>query len=245
VTMTTAPSQSTRQLGSTDPITDTATVVGSSTGGTAPTPTGDVTFFLCGPSELTPPNTGTCDAGAGTQVGSAVAVSETVPGTAAATSADASGLITGVGKYCFRAQFVGNGEYAGKNADTSNPTQECFTVTGAAASASAQRWLPNDRIVLTGDTNLNGTLTVTLYSGADCGATGGLAVPGQQYIIPVTNAASGTAFNTTNTTFYVGTNADGTAGGTPGAYSWLVHYDDTTLSDPLDRCESSNVSITD
>jgi hypothetical protein len=145
-------------------------------------------------------------------------------------------LITGLGKYCFRAQFVGNGVYAGKNADTSNPADECFTVTGTSSLATAQNWLPNDTATLTGDANLNGTLRFKLYHDATCGAGGGALVY-DSLDITVTNAASGTQFSTSNTTTVVDA--------TEGSYSWLVTYDDTTLSDPASKCEVSTVSISD
>jgi hypothetical protein len=123
-----------------------------------------------------------------------------------------------------------------------------------ASSSSAQRWLPNDRVVLTTNdsgTTLNGTLTVTLYHGTPtvtagvCTAGSATALSGQSYQFPVSNATSPAAFNTTNTTFSVGTNSDGTAGGDAGNYFWLIHYHDNNISSPADRCESSNVSITD
>ena len=106
-----------------------------------------------------------------------------------------------------------------------------------AALTTAQRWRPNDSATLTGPSNLNGTLTFTLYTGDNCGVTSGAPVPNQQYVVPVTNAASGSTFSTNNTTFdVVAANA--------GSYSWLVHYDDV-LADPDDHCEKSTVSITD
>jgi hypothetical protein len=241
VSMTTKPSQTTRQLGSTDPITDTADVLGATSGsGTAPTPTGAVTFFLCGPGQLTPPDNGICATG-GTQVGDPVTTTEKVAGTATAESADASSLITGLGKYCFRARFVADPNdpfYAGQTADTLNPTEECFTVTGQAGLATAQDWLPNDTATLTGPGTLSGTLTFTLYTGDNCGKTSGATVAGQQYTVNVTNAASGSKFSTSNETFTVEA-ADA------GSYSWLVHYDDNVLADPADRCETSTLSITD
>jgi len=57
--------------------------------------------------------------------------------------------------------------------------------------------------------------------------------------------ASGTAYQTTNATFFVGTKADGTAGGLAGQYFWLIHYVDTNLTDPTDRCETTTLTITD
>jgi hypothetical protein len=243
LSMTTTPSQTTRVIGSTDPITDTADVVGhTGGGGTAPTPTGTVDFFLCGPADLTPPDTGTCQGTSGTAVpGNPVTVTEKVPGTATATSGDASSLITGIGKYCFRAEFTAAADdtnYPGQTAHTDNLADECFTVTGTASLSTAQDWLPNDSATLTGDANLNGTLTFTLYTGDNCGATSGAPVTGQSYTVNVLDATSGSEFSTSNETFTVKA-ADA------GSYSWLVHYDDNTLADPADRCETSSVSITD
>jgi hypothetical protein len=81
--------------------------------------------------------------------------------------------------------------------------------------------------------------------GANCTAGTATAVQGQQYTFNPSGDASGTAYNTTNTTFFVGTKADGSAGGAAGDYFWLIHYNDSNAADPADRCETSNVSITD
>ena len=269
VTMTTAPSLGSggsTTLAGTGAVTDTATIAGTSgSGGTAPSPTGTVNFFLCAPGDLTPANTGTCEGTSGTAVtGNPVTVT---PGTApnsTATSGNVRSLLTVAGRYCFRAVFTAaatDTNYAGQTANTSNPTGECFTVTGTASSSSTQRWLPNDRVTLTGDSNLNGTLTVTLYSGTFTGTGGNCApaatataVSGQAYTFTVSNGLkTGVSFNTTNTdpatspntTFYVGTKPDGSAGGAAGTYFWLVDYDDNALTDPPDRCETSTVTITD
>jgi hypothetical protein len=140
--------------------------------------------------------------------------------------------------------FTWVAEYSGDSPNTlgAGPTacpdvNEEVVVTGNAQSTTAQDWLPNDTATITGDTNLNGTLTFTLYTGADC-ATSGTPVPGQSYSFTLTNATSPAVRSTTNSTFKV-TNAN------EGAYSWLVHYNDTTLTDPPDKCETSTVSITD
>jgi hypothetical protein len=170
-------------------------------------------------------------------------------------------LADGVGVYTFVASYPSTSVNA--NAATSaagcpdlTDTEE-VTVIGSANSASQQRWLPNDRVVLTttGGT-LDGTLTVSLYSGtftgtgANCApAASATAVPGQSYPFDTSPGgvpdASGTAYVTTNSTFFVGTKADGTAGGAAGNYFWLVHYVDNNLTSPTDRCESSNLTITD
>ena len=93
---------------------------------------------------------------------------------------------------------------------------------------------------------LNGKLTATLYPGSTCEGT---PVSGQSYTTTLTNQSSPFVFQTTNTTFYVGTNPDKTAGGAAGAYSWKVQYKDEHLSTSAEnevRCETSTVSpITD
>lgn len=239
VSMETTPSQTTRVIGSTEEITDTATVTGTTaSGGTAPTPTGTVTFYLCGPSELTGADE-ICEGTNGTQVGSAVTVSESVPGTASATSDDASSLISGIGKYCFRATFEADPNdpnYPGQTAETSNPTEECFTVTGTASLSTAQDWVPNDTATLTGDANLTGTLTFTLFHDLTCGEDGGSVVYGPVDVV-VTDAVSGSTFSTSNTSTVVDA--------TDGDYSWLVSYDDDTLEDPDPTCETTSITITD
>ena len=115
---------------------------------------------------------------------------------------------------------------------------EDVVVEGRSQLSTAQDWLPNDTATITGDTNLNGTLTFTLYTGDNCGVTSGSAVPGQSYSFTLTNVASPAIRTTANTTFKV-------TAANEGAYSWLVHYDDAILTDPADRCETSTVSITD
>jgi hypothetical protein len=236
-TLTTEPSQSTRLISSTDAITDTATVVGASAGGgTGSTPTGTVDFFLCAPSELTPADTGTCEDPDGTAVtGNPVDLTETVPGTAEATSGDAQSLITGVGKYCFRAEFTGTGDYAGQTAGTDNATEECFTVTGSTSVTTDQNWVPNDSATITGDTALSGTATFDLFHSADCSGTS---------LYTASVAVSGTSpqiVSTSNTTTVVV--VDGTS---EGAYSWRVSYNDDVLADTASFCtETSNITITE
>ena len=127
VSVTTTPSQSTRVLGWAAPITDLADISGTGAGGSAPTPTGTMTFFLCAPSQVTAAG---CPAGAGTQVGTAVtlgACSPAAAGHACATSANAASLITattGLGTYCFRAVYDPGSDpnYQGKGGSfTANP----------------------------------------------------------------------------------------------------------------------------
>lgn len=232
-----------------NPITDTASLTGTAkqpgtdglgpggtinaTAGTQANAGGTITFSVNGPNG--------CTASGLTVTGSPVTVNGDN-----ASYGPVSATPTAVGTYVFVAQYSGSSPNTlGAGPSGCPEASETVVVTGNATSSSAQRWLPNDRITISGDTNLNGTLTVTLYSGNNCGVTSGSAISGQQYSTTFTNATSPQVFNTSNTTFFVGTKPDGTAGSAAGAYSWLVHYDDSTLVDPADRCETSNVSITD
>jgi hypothetical protein len=143
---------------------------------------------------------------------------------------------TQVGTFTWIAQYSGNSPNTlGAGPTTCPDVNEEVVVVGEATSTTAQDWLPNDTATITGPTNLNGTLTFTLYPSSDCTGT---AVAGQSYSFTLTNAPSPAVRSTTNTTFKVTATNE-------GAYSWLVHYDDATLTDPPDKCETSTVSITD
>jgi hypothetical protein len=235
VSMTTTPSQTTRVLGSTDAVTDTADIVGSASGGgTAPTPTGTVSFFLCAPSELTPANTGTCQGTSGTAVtGNPVTATEKVAGTATATSGDAHSLISGVGKYCFRATFTAaatDTNYPGATAETSNLAAECFTVTDTSSIVTDQKWLPNDSAtVTTGGSAVSGTVTFTLYEDADCGVTAPTAVKAT-----FTDSTPADGFTTSNASVYTATQT----------ISWKATFvSDNGVGGSTSSCETSTVTI--
>ena len=164
-----------------------------------------------------------------------------------------------IGTYTFVANYAGNtpNTNAAATVTCAAPgANETVTVSGTVSSATQQRWLPNDRIVLTtnGGT-LDGTLTATLYRGtfggtaANCTAGTAVAVTGQSYTFDTSPLgvpdASGTVYQTSNSTFFVGTNPNGTAGGANGNYFWLIHYDDANLTDPADRCETTSITVTD
>jgi len=224
-----------------NPITDAATLTGTafqpgddgddptypSINATMDTPAnGTITFTLFGPDNCTSVPTGFTP------------IDDTVSGDSPPTY-DASFTPTQVGEFTWVATYTGDSPNTLGAGPTACPdANEAVIVTGTSALATAQDWLPNDTATITGDTNLNGTLTFQLYTGDNCGATSGSAVSGQFYSFTLTNASSPAVRSTTNTTFKVDTASQ-------GSYSWLVHYDDTTLTDPPDRCETSTVSITD
>ena len=125
------------------------------------------------------------------------------------------------------------------------------------AARRQQRWLPNDRVDLssTAGSILKGSLTVTLYKGtftivndvctADATATSTGVTFTQSVDQTNANPTNTFTYNTTNSTFFVGTKADGTPGGTNGNYFWLIHFAATGLTSPNDRCEQTNITITD
>jgi hypothetical protein len=231
-----------------DPITDSATLIGTafqpgddglnatypSINATMDTPAnGTITFTLFGPDNCTDVPTGFTP------------IDVTVSGDRATHPGyTASFTPTQVGEFTWVAEYSGDDPNTNGAGPTDCPDEnEAVIVTGEAFSATAQDWLPNDTATITGDTNLNGTLTFQLYTGNNCGATSGSAVAGQFYSFTLTNEPSPATRSTTNgddpsNTFKV-------TAANQGAYSWLVHYDDTTLDDPVDKCETSTVSITD
>ncbi len=224
-----------------NPITDSATLTGTafqpgddgpnatypSINATMDTPAdGTITFSLVGPNDCTSVPTGFTDI--------VVDVSGDTP-----PPYTASFTPVQVGEFTWIAEYSGDNPNTNGAGPTACPdANEAVTVTGEAHSSTEQDWLPNDTATITGDTNLNGTLTFQLYTGDNCGETSGEAVDGQFYSFTLTNAPSGTQRSTSNTTFKV-------TAANEGSYSWLVHYNDANLTDPTDKCETSTVSITD
>jgi hypothetical protein len=211
-------------------VTDTATIVGSGPAN-PPTPTGDVTFFMCGPIA-----TGTCTTG-GTQVGSPVTLAgsgDTATATSSAVNTAASPLAPG--RYCFRAEWPGDTNYPTALTHSGTGDSECFTVRDTTSATSAQNWLPNDSATITsaGGTALNGTLTFQLYTGDAC-ATGS-EVSGQFYTNTLTNAPSPVTRATNNTSFLV------TA---TGSFSWKVVFTPAANSNVLgsSKCEKTSLTI--
>jgi hypothetical protein len=94
-------------------VTDTATLSGPSG---EPTPTGQVSFFLCQPDEVTP---GGCEGSAGSQIGNPKTL---VDGSA---TSDPTTNTTATGKYCWRTEYSGDEIYL--PATHTNSTTECFT----------------------------------------------------------------------------------------------------------------------
>jgi hypothetical protein len=179
---------------------DTATVTGNQA---SETPSGTVTFFLCGPI-----STGSCDGT--TNVGQNIGTG-TLSGTGATASADSPGVNTAAspltpGRYCFRATWPGDSNYPGTLTEFGGAggTNECFTVAriptttttapsvGSGGTTSFGSSVTDHAIVQatqTGDGNPTGTVTFFV---CDPSQTSGGACPdpnGTQVGSPVNLAA--------------------------------------------------------
>ncbi|HEX3218557.1 MAG TPA: hypothetical protein VHU77_00780 [Candidatus Limnocylindria bacterium] len=155
-----------------------------------------------------------------------------------------------LGTYHWVAQYVPESTDPNNIGTTHNAScddeDESVTVTGTSGLSTDQDWLPNDTATLTGDANLNGTLTFTLYNDGTCGVGGGSSQYSES--VTVDDAASGSSFSTTNgdpasathdAPFFVTTDND-------GSYSWLVQYADDNLTSPDDSCvEVTDITVTD
>ena len=226
------------------PVTDTAVVLG---GGTTnpPTPTGNVTFFLCNSSQLS--TNGLCESG-GSNIGTVALVDSAPPvGEASATSAQVNTVAAplGPGKYCFRAEWPGDVNYPQNPSPLKHfgsGNDECFFVRDTTGTSSLQNWLPNDQATVTAGasgTVLNGTLAFQLFSGDNCGLTSGSPIAGQSYSHTLANAASPATRGTSNLTFVV--NALNNA----GAYSWLVTFTSTDTNVlGSSHCQKTVITIT-
>jgi hypothetical protein len=205
------------------PVHDTATI--TVTGATNPAdPTGDVTFFLCGPIATGDCSTGGTNVGTGTLVGGA----NTTDGIATATSPDVNTAASPLapGRYCFRAEWPGDSNYPTPLSET-NGTTECFTVKDVSAVTTAQNWLPNDSATVTtqGGTPVSGTVEFTLYSSADCTGT-----------VLGTFTDSSAPFTTNNTTVFTSNTT----------ISWRAVFtpsDPNAVTGSTSHCETSTVTI--
>ncbi len=127
-------------------VTDSATVVG---GVGQPTPSGSVSFFLCQPADVTA-GVG-CVSPAGASVGGLVAL------IAGAASSAASTNTTTIGKYCWRAEYSGDGFYLPSS--HTNSGSECFIVEKKPSNTTTLS-SPNATNVVPG-TSVTDTATVT------------------------------------------------------------------------------------
>jgi hypothetical protein len=90
-------------------------------------PTGNVRFILCQPNEVTA-------AGCPSPTGTVVPADKTLVGNTA--TSDSTNDTTAIGKYCWRARYLGDANYLPKN--HTNDTTECFTTVQQPATLATQ-----------------------------------------------------------------------------------------------------------
>jgi hypothetical protein len=225
-------------------IIDHAVVTGAAGGGF---PEGTVSFYLCGPSEVSG-STGSevCAIGDGTKQGADATLTHVANETIKSEATSAGFTVTStttLGVYCYRAVYHSTSAvYDG--VDDANTHSECFTVTNAASASSTQDWLPNDHVTITADaSSIAGTLSIQLIKGT-LGATCAASTGTVKYTEPVPNGgaftatSSGATYDTTNATFKVAV-ADA------GDYFWRIVFTPTSsfAGGAVTKCETSSVSI--
>jgi hypothetical protein len=177
---------------------DTATVTGNQPG---LTPSGTVTFFLCGPIA-----TGACTSG-GTNIGTGTLNGSGTTATAASPDVNTAASPLTAGRYCFRAEWPGDTNYPAALAEFggANGTNECFTVqtiaTGVVTTPSVGHGgtttfgsgVTDTAVVTaaqTGDGTPTGTVTFFVCNPTQVQAQGGTcAAGGTQVGNPVTTTA--------------------------------------------------------
>jgi hypothetical protein len=209
-TFATEPSSTSIILGNS--ITDTATVTVS--GANPPAPTGNVTFYVCGPSD----GLSSCDPANGTPVGAVKDLANaTQSGFEYSIESDPF-TPTEPGDYCFAASWPGDSVYDdGPYVDGS--TVECFTVIALQPLIeTAQSYYPNDSATITvaaGAGDLTGSVRFRLY--ANSTTCSGTAIIDQTVQLPA-GAGQSETVSTTNTSVAVSTSA---------TLSWLVEFTST------------------
>jgi hypothetical protein len=225
-----------------NPITDEATLSGTANqpgddGPDATYPTinatngapanGTITFSLVGPDDCVSTPAGFTD------------IVVNVSGDSTPGAYTASFTPTAIGEYTWIATYSGDGPNTNGTGPTGCPEAgEAVIVSGSAAIATAQRWLPNDTAHITSQagTTLAGDVVFNLYNDGSCGADGGTVVLGPITIDVATGTGSANdrTVSTDNTTFEVDVSNDATA------YSWHVAYTDDALDSPDPACESTS-----
>jgi len=219
-------------------VTDHAVITGASGFGDV---TGTVNFFICNPSQTTGlAGSEVCATGgtaAGSPSASPVAAADPPRSTADSNAVTANQL----GVWCFRAEYDSNTANYTDSSDARH--SECFSVTTTSSGTSAQRWLPNDRIVISSvGTSVAGTLTVTLRTGSCTGTV----VYTDATSVSFTATTTGAVYNTNNSTFFLGTLSSGAAANAEGTYYWSAVFTPTSsFATGTSTCESSAVDITD
>jgi hypothetical protein len=237
---------------------DTAKVTGSGGVGGAPVPTGKVKFYLCGPAAsdaaaqcpAAPSTTGATQIGA---AGGETLIPTGNPSEAAVTSPAAT--VSSVGHYCWRADYLGDGNYPADPttgvASSDRSLTECFTVspvtppldTAAVASPVAFGNPVQDNATLSGTATQPGSPIINGPAGPPAG--------GKIVFTLLKSDCSTLATGTgTNPQDFTPISGDGTYGpvsftpDAPGTYHWKAQYI-PAASDPNNLGSTHNGSCTD
>jgi uncharacterized repeat protein (TIGR01451 family) len=206
--------------------------------GNRPTPTGDVTFFLCAPADVTAAG---CPTG-GAQVGSAVALNN-----GAATSATASGAATTpTGKYCWRVEYTPDAASMGKYLASShtNATTECFTVVHGAPTVTTQIAIGGSIPGTVPLTTLGDTATFEGVVGTPAQAqstvTFSLWGPYADGVTPTCDAPlaaerTGTLAATADSGEFTASTSATVTPTLPGTYVWTAHWGGDALNSAADE----------
>jgi hypothetical protein len=236
---------------------DTATVTGSTS--TNPS-SGDVTFYLCGPSTTALTS---CTGGTGIGTGSALSGAA---GTGIATStspdvncaADGTGCASGQnplgeGFYCFRASWAGDTTYPG-GASSTSITGECFQVakinTSTVTHPSDSSGVSKSSILLGGTIYDTAVVTGTAAGGDPTGSVHFYVCSGSSACTTSTTGvvdlgnATPLVSDGVSTTY---TSSVTSAGYTPtatGTYCFLAHYNGSTVYNTSDDSTTSRECFT-
>jgi len=147
-------------LGTSGPVTDTATVTGNAAGGA---PTGTVSFYWCYSASASPTSCRATTHGA-TPAGTPTLTTGTP--SADQSQATSTGFTPSMaGDYCFFATYVGSSIYQGSS-DTSTST-ECFTINRIASSTATQQSVSGGSVTLGASGKVTDTATVTGNAAGD------------------------------------------------------------------------------
>jgi hypothetical protein len=228
-------------------VTDKATI--TITGADTPDdPTGDVTFFLCGPIAA-----GADCASGGTNIGIGALANQPngtlTDGIAIATSPEVNTptSVTGnlvSGHYCFRAEWPGDSNYDGTS--HTNATTECFDVADTSSGSTAQRWLPNDSATFSsaGGSNLAGSVQFTMYASANC--TGTVLFQETRTLAGGTSSATVSTTNGDGDTTGLDADKVFTVTDSPVTISWSAVFTSTnSVGGSTAPCETSSLTIDD
>lgn len=221
-----------------------------------PTPTGSITFFLCGPAQVTSAG---CPKGAGAQIGSAVPLNS---GSATSTP-DVTGTTTpndlATGTYCWGAQYTPDSASVDRYLPSygTDASAECFTIAKASPTIGTTASFSSGTSDLSSTPKLADSVTLsgvaTGPAGEPAGETVNFSLFGPFAAGTTPSCATGAnepVFTTTGTlaksgSNYVASTASSYTATSIGTYVWVASYaGDTFNNGATEPCNGSNESLT-